>query len=417
MIHVCDAIMGTGKSSAAITYMNEHRNQKFIYITPYLDEASRIQEQCPEMNFVQPTNKLSKYDHQKVVHTQHLILEGKNVATTHASFKSYTQEMLDVIREQGYTLIIDENVDVLELCDSHPDDIQLALDAGYIAENDNTYTIIKKDYNGDALGDMYYMLRSRELIRSNNDKSGELYYWTLPPDLITAFKDVFILTYLFSGQSLHHFMKIYNIEYDFVGIERDADGTFRFGAFPGYVPEYVSRLSEMVDIYDGDMNDVGCNFHALSSSWFGRDSNKKSVESLKNNIYNYYRWKQGNIESAKRMWATFKDYKDKLKGKGYANSYINFNEKATNKYRDKICLAYPVNIFMNVNEKKFYNMHGIAVDEGEYALSIMVQWIWRSAIRDGEQIHIYVPSRRMRELLQNWIERTMKGGNTVEQPE
>ena len=27
MIQVCDAIMGTGKSSAAITYMNEHRNE------------------------------------------------------------------------------------------------------------------------------------------------------------------------------------------------------------------------------------------------------------------------------------------------------------------------------------------------------------------------------------------------------
>ncbi len=33
-IKVCDAIMGSGKSSAAISYMNEHPNQKFIYITP-----------------------------------------------------------------------------------------------------------------------------------------------------------------------------------------------------------------------------------------------------------------------------------------------------------------------------------------------------------------------------------------------
>lgn len=28
MIQVCDAIMGTGKSSAAITYMNEHNEEK-----------------------------------------------------------------------------------------------------------------------------------------------------------------------------------------------------------------------------------------------------------------------------------------------------------------------------------------------------------------------------------------------------
>ena len=46
-IKVCDAIMGSGKSSAAIAYMNEHPQQKFIYITPYLEEAVRIRESCP----------------------------------------------------------------------------------------------------------------------------------------------------------------------------------------------------------------------------------------------------------------------------------------------------------------------------------------------------------------------------------
>ena len=33
MVRVCDAIMGTGKSSAAITYMNEHPEKRFIYVT------------------------------------------------------------------------------------------------------------------------------------------------------------------------------------------------------------------------------------------------------------------------------------------------------------------------------------------------------------------------------------------------
>ena len=75
---------------------------------------------------------------------------------------------------------------------------------------------------------------------------------------------------------------------------------------------------------------------------------------------------------------------------------------------------YIANLFMNVNEKKFYQMHGIEVDEDIYALSIMVQWIWRSAIRDGEKVNLYIPSKRMRTLLINWIENASKGGNTVE---
>ena len=61
MIQVCDAIMGTGKSSAAITYMNEHQNEKFIYITPYLEEADRIKKGCKAMHFVEPSDKLKQY--------------------------------------------------------------------------------------------------------------------------------------------------------------------------------------------------------------------------------------------------------------------------------------------------------------------------------------------------------------------
>ena len=48
--------MGTGKTEAAITYMNEHKEKKFIYITPYLAESNRIKEGCPELHFVEPSS-------------------------------------------------------------------------------------------------------------------------------------------------------------------------------------------------------------------------------------------------------------------------------------------------------------------------------------------------------------------------
>lgn len=100
-----------------------------------------------------------------------------------------------------------------------------------------------------------------------------------------------------------------------------------------------------------------------------------------------------------------------MRGKGYTKAFLTFNAKATNNYRNRDCLVYIANIFMNVNEKKFYQMHGIDVNEDMYALSIMVQWIWRSAIRDGKEIYIYIPSRRMRTLLVDWIDSLTKGGN------
>ena len=44
------------------------------------------------------------------------------------------------------------------------------------------------------------------------------------------------------------------------------------------------------------------------------------------------------------------------------------------------------------------------VDEDGYALSEMIQFIWRSAIRNNEPIYCYIPSKRMRDLLQGYID-------------
>ena len=39
-----------------------------------------------------------------------------------------------------------------------------------------------------------------------------------------------------------------------------------------------------------------------------------------------------------------------------------------------------------------------------FALQEMLQWIWRSAIRDGKPIDLYIPSERMRSLLVEWLD-------------
>ena len=44
------------------------------------------------------------------------------------------------------------------------------------------------------------------------------------------------------------------------------------------------------------------------------------------------------------------------------------------------------------------------MDWDQYALAIMIQWVWRSRIRNGQEIWLYVPSRRMRELFLKWMD-------------
>ncbi len=45
----------------------------------------------------------------------------------------------------------------------------------------------------------------------------------------------------------------------------------------------------------------------------------------------------------------------------------------------------------------------MSIQEDTYALSEMLQFIFRSAIRDGKEIELYIPSFRMRQMLKEWI--------------
>ena len=321
--------------------------------------------------------------------------------------------MLDDIKRNGYTLIIDENVEVLEQFDCHPDDLKLAVDAGYISEDNGVYNVLNDSYHGKLFSELFSLLRSRELVRIAAEGETDVFYWALPPELMTAFKDVFILTYLFKGQSIHHFLEIYNLEYEYIGIEHPEPGVYRFGAYPGYTPDYVYDLKNKIHILDkGGVNEIGEDYHALSMSWFKRGGD--GVEQLKRNISNCYNNIWRDIPADRRLWGSYKGAYTQVKGKGYSRSFVTFNIKATNAYRNRDCLVYVANPFMNVGEKTFYQMHGIEVDEDIYALSIAVQWIWRSAIRDGIDVYLYMPSRRMRSLLLRWIDSVSKGESVIE---
>ena len=408
MVKVRDAIMGTGKSSAAITYMNDHPEKKFIYITPYLEEATRIATSCSRLHFFEPKKK-TEFNGSKTLHTIDLVKRGENIATTHQAFRFYPQELLELVSGQGYTLIIDENVDVLETLDEDPADIQMAIDAGYISEiRPDVFHLVKDVYDGKTHRDLFRVLRTRDLIRMTGESKESFFYWQLPPELITSFDEVYILTYLFEGQSLHHFLEMYDIPYQFVGVEKTGDSEFRFSSSTEYVPDYVQNIHDMIEIVDDPkLNDVGEDDFSLSMSWFDKESSDTSR--LKNNLYNFFRYMCG-AEAADRMWSTYRDAKSKIQGKGYTNGFIPFNKKATNEYRNRTAVAYCVNLYMNVGQKLFYQNNGVEVDEDAYALSIMVQWIWRSAIRDGQKIVLYVPSKRMRGLLTNWMEEVSRRG-------
>ena len=111
--------MGSGKTFASINFINESTDRRFLYITPYLSEVQRIQTGCASMEFVEPASYGTKFAHLK-----HLLAEGHNIVSTHALFRKFDAEAIELIRDQGYTLVLDEVMDVVDTLEVSESDMK-----------------------------------------------------------------------------------------------------------------------------------------------------------------------------------------------------------------------------------------------------------------------------------------------------
>lgn len=401
-ITVVDARMGRGKSSAAIRHMNRHKSTKrFLYITPYLNEVSRI---CDSCDFDQPDS-----DHMSKSADLKLRLRmGRNVAATHSLFYLMDKEAVQLIQQKGYSLIIDESIQVVERLNVTQKDFELIVTQ--LAEVDDNEMVHWKDpeYDG-RFSDYKDMANTGSLLQRDSALLN-----ILNPDLLRAFDEVFMLTYLFDGQYQKAYLEFFGFPYKVVGVKHDSNG-FYFSDEPDEPPPLdYTKLINIVD--DQKMNAVGNGAYALSKSWYEkRGYGSKDIQALRNNLRQFFRRiPGGNNES--RLWTCFKGDVNKLvdsRTGRFRNNFLQSSARATNEYRGCTDIAYMVNRFADPNITKFFASKDVSIDAQAYALSEMLQWIWRSAIRDDKPINLYIPSKRMRELLIDWINKTNKGGQSL----
>ncbi|MBE6964572.1 MAG: hypothetical protein E7441_00885 [Ruminococcaceae bacterium] len=295
-------------------------------------------------------------------------------------------------------MILDEVLNVIEPYDDvKQNDMDLLKNSGCVTVDDEGYIIWnedKKDYDT-KYNEIRDLAQNRSLIYINQ----KLLLWKYPPDIFTLFDKIYVLTYLFEASILKHYFDLYEFQYEKKSVIKKDDS---YAIVDYFVPD-TTQFIEKINIYEGSLND---NFNqkltSLSKTWFNAKTNTKTQMKIKNNIYNYFQ----NIVKAPAssiLWTTFKAAKSKLKGKGYSSKFLACNCRATNEYDETYNIAYCVNIYLHPAVTQFFYRKNINVDEDLYALSEMLQFIWRSAIRKGEEINIYIPSIRMRNLLINWL--------------
>lgn len=418
----------------------------FIYCTPFLDEIDRIRRDCGQYRrFSEPL----PYNGTKIDDFNTLLSAGTDIAVTHTTFLNATPETLELIRQGDYTLIVDEALDVVQDFNNvQPveystrqtitgEDVKFLLERGIIQiEHDNSVTWCAGEYGDDLkfsavqryakLGRLYCV--NRKLLLA-----------VFPPEMFNCFKQVDIMTYLFNGSIFKYYLDRFGVAYETVSVAPE-NGKYALVPYCQAIETaFRQRCKELIHIC-GNASMNSYKVSALSKTWYENSGNDDRLERLKKNLSNYFRYyvKSASATNGDIMWTTFNDYSDRIKGHRYTrirnmteqeralpqaqrdaiekelSCFVPCNAKATNIYRERWALAYCVNMYLNPMMRRFFTdangervnagLPEIHPDEDAYAISCMLQWIFRSRIRDGQPIDIYIPNRRMRQLLTDWME-------------
>lgn len=403
VIKIVDDIMGSGKSTWAINHINQNPDKKFLCIVPLLSECERFKEKT-DIDIIDPEKWGSKWKN-----FRWLVENDKNIVTTHSLIKMMDLDMLELLKSKNYVLMIDECLNVLDTYKISKDDLKIIFNEKLVSLDEDGFLVWneeRKPYKG-VYGDIKRLCSFKSLMgfkKENSDELARIIMWNFPVDFFKCFDESYIFTYLWEGSIQKSYFDIHGIKYEKYMLDYDRQ----------LIPhckeiEYEKRknIVDLINIYDGKFNKIGMKIgksNPLSKSWYEdkRKKNRSIFSQLKNNTENYFRTVT-KTKSIDNMYTVFKPYCKYVKGEGYTKGFVSCNARGTNEFKNKKSLAYLINFFMSPDIKQFVEHYHIEFDDNLFSLSALLQWIWRSQIRDGKSIDLYIPSERMRELLKIWI--------------
>ncbi len=412
-VQIIDAIMGSGKTYDAITRMKSYikNDSKFIYITPFRNEIVRVIKDLPQGSVSTPlrrednngqdiyeiTHDLVKENGMFVVktgktkmnmRTQFLKMadQGKNIISTHSLFMNLKKNDFDLFGD--YILILDEVVNPLSVENIGSKDIQIMKDQNLIMidEDTNEVRFIDDEYSDNAFKRIKILCGNSTVFFMDK----YFFVWVFPIEIFKEFKEVQILTYLFSGSLMAAYFKLYDIEYELISKDHSQE---------------LLKIKGLLNIYDGVANqkrDKKSKRSRYCMTW-SENVSKITAKKISNATAHIFK-KHFKTKSEENAFTTFKSCKNKFSGPGYARGFISINARATNDFKHKRSMAYLGNRYFDVQTANFFKIRGIKMDEEIWALSELVQWVWRGCIREGKEMNLYIPSIRMRELLINWLD-------------
>ena len=365
------------------------------------EEIDAFAAACGEMQFIRPA-KGGTVDgiecSSKKAHLAHLLCAGRNIAIKGSLLNYCDDAMLKAVRYNGYTLISPEDAIMWEdnIRKYNAANMQEAIRRKQLlAIAQDTWLLSpahSEAYVLRMLGIPAYSCNGRLLIKLSS-KGQSAMYWGLQPLLFENFADAYIFHPMPRASQLAAYLKIFGARYD-----SEALGPSR--------NEDFSSLLRIVE--DSKYNQKGDDASAYTSRWYA--SKDVNLADIFKDMLNVLLHAGPGGERRELIAYTMPDnvlehldeslVRSVFRGRGFP---------VAQQYIDKDCstariLCYCANPFLPAACIHYLRQNGSNLTQDDYALYRLLRWISRSAVHNGEPVTVYVPSKRMRGLLERWKE-------------
>ena len=397
-ITVKDYPCGSGKTTAMLESFN--KQEKYLVITPYLSEVERVIEQAVGVEFVQPCTESSTHT-TKLDSLRELLLTGCNIVTTHS-----LHERLVPLAEEGllsdYNIIIDEVPDIVEqvATKSKTSIKEFYLEGGYIEIEKNGLV---------SATDKWRQLRY-EVSDTLNDKiltfaeTGCLYLlgehmfiWAMPRKLLAAGKSVTIMTYKSEGSVLTHYLKKLSIP-SVIKSSQLKEDAFRRQALDLITLKDMGDISKLNLSHTGQIKGMRSHDYCLKINNALRNLKSRELKGVELSDVLLTCKKEGWIKAEDKA-GVFSVGSRMFNGV----NWIPNTTRGTNNYSHCSHLIYLYDQHINPIVARWLCNKTASFNDA-YALTELIQWVWRSRIRKGEPITLYLASPRMTSIFIDWLE-------------
>lgn len=444
IIRVIDAVMGTGKSKWVIMQVKANPTKNFIIVLPILSELRRYEDELVGTSLM-----VSLYDGTKKKDRFDVAISSARVILiTHTLFEEYLNDFsYELLEEKKWNLIMDEVVTAFETITISNIHVRGFVDCKILSIKSIDDTLKKLIPDHDLVdsnlnkSDHDVLPQEKEFLKSlkakdlygtahyssKSHKKTWYYSFSLREQRFKNFCTIMILTYPFKDTDLDYWFQIKKLKLQHLELTRTATtnslSDFALKSHSGkYSGSSFKHLIEFIDTASKPNKEkYGEKFHDFSSSSmknaFNLDNNNNNFnirkqKEVKNALINLFQNKRKLSVSPDEFMFTckkkyiplFQDSKNGLSAKFIGEeTFLAFNVRATNTQSHKHYLAYLYNAFPFPAVEQRVQSSGLAYNRDRFSLYVVIQWLWRSAIRNNEKIYLYMPSRRMRNILEKWL--------------